>query len=55
MISTILTGHKANMLGSIWMIASMAIFAIEDAFVKAASNALPVGWCGDVCQYGPLK
>jgi drug/metabolite transporter (DMT)-like permease len=25
------------------MIASMAIFAIEDAFVKAASNALPVG------------
>ena len=31
------------MLGSIWMIASMAIFAIEDAFVKAASNALPVG------------
>ena len=42
MISTILTGHKANMLGSIWMIASMAIFAIEDAFVKAASNALPV-------------
>ena len=43
MISNILTGHKANMLGSIWMIASMAIFAIEDAFVKAASNALPVG------------
>lgn len=43
MISTILTGHKANMLGSIWMIASMAVFAIEDAFVKAASNALPVG------------
>jgi drug/metabolite transporter (DMT)-like permease len=43
MISTILPGHKANMLGSIWMIASMAIFAIEDAFVKAASNALPVG------------
>jgi len=43
MISTILTGHKANMLGSIWMIASMAIFATEDAFVKAASNALPVG------------
>ena len=43
MISNILAGHKANMLGSIWMIASMAIFAIEDAFVKAASNALPVG------------
>lgn len=43
MISTILPGHKANMLGSIWMIASMAIFAIKDAFVKAASNALPVG------------
>ncbi|EPX79362.1 DMT family transporter [Litoreibacter arenae] len=43
MISNILTGRKANMLGSIWMIASMAIFAIEDAFVKAASIALPVG------------
>lgn len=43
MISNIRTGRKANMLGSIWMISSMAIFAIEDAFVKAASIALPVG------------
>lgn len=43
MTSNILTGRKANLLGSIWMIASMAIFAIEDAFVKAASIALPVG------------
>jgi drug/metabolite transporter (DMT)-like permease len=43
MISNVATDRKANLLGSIWMIASMAIFAIEDAFVKAASVTLPVG------------
>lgn len=41
--SNIATDRKANLLGSIWMIASMAIFAIEDAFIKAASVSLPVG------------
>ena len=35
--------HNKNLLGSIWMVVGMAIFAIEDAFVKAASVALPVG------------
>ncbi|MDA9567183.1 DMT family transporter [Planktomarina temperata] len=43
MISNVATHRKANLLGSVWMIASMAIFAIEDAFVKAASITLPVG------------
>jgi len=35
--------RRANLLGSIWMVASMAIFSIEDAFVKAASVTLSVG------------
>jgi hypothetical protein len=39
----IATDRKASVIGSAWMIAAMAIFAIEDAFVKAASEALPVG------------
>jgi len=39
----IATGGKANLVGSAWMIAAMAIFAIEDAFIKAASVILPVG------------
>lgn len=30
------------MVGSIWMVAAMALFAIEDAFVKLASAQLPV-------------
>lgn len=39
----IATDRRANLLGSVWMIAAMAIFAIEDAFVKAASVTVPVG------------
>lgn len=39
----IATDSRANLIGSIWMIASMAGFAIEDAFVKAVSETLPVG------------
>ena len=35
--------RRANLIGSLWMIAAMACFAIEDVFVKAASVALPVG------------
>lgn len=35
--------RRTNLLGSIWMVAAMAIFAIEDAFVKAASSTLSVG------------
>lgn len=43
MTTKILIDRRANLLGSIWMVASMAIFAIEDAFVKAASATLSVG------------
>lgn len=39
----IATDRKANLAGSAWMIAAMAVFAIEDAFIKAASVTLPVG------------
>jgi len=39
----IATDKRANLLGCLWMIASMATFAIEDALVKAASSTLPVG------------
>lgn len=36
------THRTANLLGSIWMVAAMAIFAVEDAFVKGASITLPI-------------
>ena len=39
----IATDRKANLAGSAWMIAAMAVFAIEDALIKAASTMLPVG------------
>lgn len=34
---------RANLIGSMWMIASMAAFTVEDSFIKAASATLPVG------------
>jgi drug/metabolite transporter (DMT)-like permease len=34
---------RSNLIGSIWMVASMAAFAAEDAFVKAAADSIPVG------------
>ena len=34
---------NANLLGSLWMVASMGAFAVEDAFVKAAAQSIPVG------------
>lgn len=37
------TQHSNNLRGSLWMIASMAGFAVEDALVKAAAVQLPVG------------
>lgn len=43
MTKHIATDRKANLVGSIWMISAMAIFAIEDSFIKAASVMLPVG------------
>jgi drug/metabolite transporter (DMT)-like permease len=39
----ILIDRRSNLLGSIWMVAAMAVFSIEDAFVKAASATLSVG------------
>ncbi|PRY75212.1 EamA-like transporter family protein [Yoonia maritima] len=35
--------RQANLVGSLWMIAAMACFAIEDVFVKAAAVTLPIG------------
>lgn len=35
--------RRANLQGSLLMIGAMALFAIEDAFIKAASQTLPIG------------
>ena len=35
--------RRENLLGIAWMIASMAAFAIEDAFLKTVTKQLPVG------------
>ncbi|WP_434053367.1 MAG: DMT family transporter [Roseibium sp.] len=43
MTTTIATDRKANLAGSLWMILSMAAFAVEDVFVKAAASVLPIG------------
>lgn len=36
------TDRDANLIGSFWMVAAMAAFAVEDVFVKAVSETLPV-------------
>lgn len=36
------TPARANLIGSLWMVAAMALFAIEDALIKAAAATLPV-------------
>lgn len=38
-----ITQNRANMIGSLWMVLGMATFAVEDMFLKAASQSLPVG------------
>ena len=43
MTARIANDRRANLIGSIWMITAMAVFAVEDAFVKAAALTLPVG------------
>ncbi|WP_308342053.1 DMT family transporter [Roseobacter insulae] len=43
MTQSINTHAEANLTGSIWMVAAMAAFAVEDAFIKAASVTVPVG------------
>lgn len=35
--------RMANRIGSLWMVASMAAFAVEDALIKGASQTLPIG------------
>ncbi|MEP3045244.1 MAG: DMT family transporter [Roseibium sp.] len=42
MNSNIATDRRANLIGGVWMVASMAGFAVEDAFLKAASQTLPI-------------
>ena len=37
-----MTPQRANLIGSIWMIAAMALFAIEDALLKATAETLPI-------------
>jgi drug/metabolite transporter (DMT)-like permease len=37
------TFQRGNLTGIVWMIASMAAFAVEDAFIKVATKQLPVG------------
>ncbi|MDW3221737.1 MAG: DMT family transporter [Paracoccaceae bacterium] len=39
----IATDTRANAVGSMWMVFAMAAFAVEDVFIKAASQNLPVG------------
>ncbi|MGX9356341.1 DMT family transporter [Roseobacteraceae bacterium S113] len=41
LILDIETSRRANLIGAGWMIAAMALFAIEDALLKAAAGALP--------------
>lgn len=43
MPAKIATDSGANLRGSIWMIASMAAFAVEDVFIKAVASTMPVG------------
>lgn len=35
--------RRANLRGSIWMVTAMALFAVEDTFLKSAAVTLPVG------------
>jgi drug/metabolite transporter (DMT)-like permease len=42
MLPQIQTDARSNMIGSLWMVAAMAGFALEDALLKAASIALPI-------------
>jgi len=42
MTTGIETDRRANFIGSLWMVTAMAVFAVEDAFVKAVSETLPI-------------
>jgi drug/metabolite transporter (DMT)-like permease len=40
---TILGAGRANLIGALWMTAAMAGFAVEDVFLKAAADSVPLG------------
>ena len=42
MTTGLLPTERANTLGAVWMVSAMALFAIEDGFIKAASQTMPV-------------
>ncbi|WP_377191354.1 DMT family transporter [Ruegeria meonggei] len=42
MTAHIQTDPRSNLIGSAWMIAAMALFALEDALLKGASAVLPI-------------
>ncbi len=42
MTAHIQTDPRSNLIGSVWMIAAMACFAIEDALLKGVSQSLPI-------------
>ena len=42
-INTVGSDWADNVVGSLWMIAAMAVFSIEDAFIKSAAQMLPIG------------
>ena len=41
-LARIRTDRRANVVGSLWMVAAMAAFAVEDALVKGVTARLPV-------------
>lgn len=43
LVDTHPSGSRANFIGSLFMVLAMALFALEDTFVKAAARQLPVG------------
>ena len=43
MSHTIATDHRANIAGAAWITAAMALFACEDALLKASASGIPVG------------
>ncbi|WP_170332543.1 DMT family transporter [Ruegeria arenilitoris] len=42
MTAHIQTDPRSNLIGSTWMIAAMALFALEDALIKSASSSIPI-------------
>ncbi|MTH98598.1 DMT family transporter [Roseibium sp. RKSG952] len=42
MTAHIQTDSRSNLIGSAWMIAAMALFALEDALIKSASSSIPI-------------